>query len=77
MLRNYVFLYAIQNGLLLPLGTQGAELLDARINDQDEDIRDMAEWFDLGNGTENGEEESEDIDFADQQDLDIELTGRD
>jgi superfamily II DNA or RNA helicase len=28
VLRNYVFLYAIEQGLPLPLGTQGAELLD-------------------------------------------------
>lgn len=37
ILRNYVFLYAIEEGLDLPLGTQDAELLDARTNDEDED----------------------------------------
>ena len=34
VLRNYVYLYAIEQGLPLPLGTQGAELLDP---DSDED----------------------------------------
>lgn len=28
ILRNYVYLYALENGLDLPIGTQGAELLD-------------------------------------------------
>src|SRR5205085_2179972 len=37
ILRNYVFLYAIEEGFDLPLGTQDAGLLDARTNDEDED----------------------------------------
>ena len=37
VLRNYVFLYAIRNGLPLPLGTQDAEMLDSRFTDQDSD----------------------------------------
>jgi len=36
-LRNFVYLYAIENGLPLPIGTQGAELLDAKVGDQDLD----------------------------------------
>ena len=36
VLRNYVFLHAIRNGLPLPLGTQDAELLDTRFTDEDE-----------------------------------------
>ena len=35
VLRNFVFLYALENGLELPLGTQGAELLDSRYEDED------------------------------------------
>jgi superfamily II DNA or RNA helicase len=38
ILRNYVFLYAIENGLDLPIGTQSAELLDTQSNDEDEEI---------------------------------------
>jgi superfamily II DNA or RNA helicase len=37
-LRNFVFLYAIENGLDLPLGTQNAELLDAGTGDLDPEI---------------------------------------
>jgi SNF2 family DNA or RNA helicase len=37
ILRNYVFLYALENNLPLPLGTQDAALLDDRIYDEDAD----------------------------------------
>lgn len=37
ILRNYIFLYAIQNNLPLPIGTQDAAMLDTRINDVDVD----------------------------------------
>ena len=36
LLRNYVFLHAIRNGLPLPIGTQDAEMLDSRFSDDDE-----------------------------------------
>ncbi|MGH9908192.1 MAG: SNF2-related protein, partial [Pyrinomonadaceae bacterium] len=35
ILRNFVVLHALENGLDIPLGTQGAELLDTRYNDED------------------------------------------
>jgi hypothetical protein len=37
VLRNYIFLHAIVNNLPLPIGTQDATLLDARIMDEDTD----------------------------------------
>lgn len=37
ILRNFVVLHALDNGLDLPLGTQGAELLDSRDDDEDPD----------------------------------------
>lgn len=37
ILRNYVFLHAIEAGQPLPIGTQDAELLDTRITDEDSD----------------------------------------
>ncbi|NLE99678.1 MAG: SWF/SNF helicase family protein, partial [Anaerolineales bacterium] len=43
ILRNYIFLYAIEHGLPLPIGTQGAQLLrldvtlDSRYEDEDPD----------------------------------------
>ncbi len=52
VLRNYVFLHAIENGEPIPIGRQGAELLDARVNDADEDAGAPAELFDDENGEE-------------------------
>lgn len=37
VLRNYIFLHAIANDLPLPVGTQDASLLDARVVDEDAD----------------------------------------
>jgi len=37
ILRNYIFLYAIQSNLPLPIGTQDATMLDTRISDIDVD----------------------------------------
>lgn len=37
VLRNFVVLHALENGLEIPLGTQGAELLDTRYYDEDAD----------------------------------------
>ncbi len=36
VLRNYLFLHALQNSLPIPIGQQGAELLDTRFNDNSE-----------------------------------------
>ncbi|GAC1614971.1 MAG: helicase-related protein [Ktedonobacteraceae bacterium] len=38
ILRNYIFLHAIENNLEIPIGPQDAELLDTRSNDEDEQI---------------------------------------
>jgi len=35
ILRNFIVLHAVENGLDIPLGTQGAELLDTRYYDED------------------------------------------
>jgi len=35
ILRNYIYLHAIEHGLPLPIGSQGAELLDTRLHDED------------------------------------------
>ena len=37
VLRNFVFLHAIRNGLPLPLGAQDTEILDTRFTDEDAD----------------------------------------
>lgn len=52
ILRNYVFLHALENGLHIPLGTQDVSLLDTRFADEDKD-GDLGDQFDI---------ESEDLD---------------
>lgn len=46
VLRNYIFLHAIELGQPLPIGTQDAGLLDARVNDGDEELGATLELFD-------------------------------
>lgn len=46
ILRNFVFLHAIEGGLPLPLGTQDADLLDASVHDEDDDDATADELFD-------------------------------
>ncbi len=53
ILRNYVFLHAIENDLPLPIGTQNAEMLDARIFDEDAEAANVT--GDLFDDDENGE----------------------
>lgn len=48
ILRNFIFLYAIESDLELPIGTQDAELLDTRNSDEDADDL-FATEFDLEN----------------------------
>src|SRR5437588_617022 len=43
ILRNFIFLYAIEQGLPIPIGTQDAGLLNTGINDEDADILELAE----------------------------------
>lgn len=37
ILRNFIYLYAVEQGLDIPIGTQEADLLDSRNNDEDSD----------------------------------------
>ncbi|MDE2937387.1 MAG: helicase-related protein [Chloroflexota bacterium] len=60
LLRNYVFLHAIRNGLPLPIGTQDAEMLDSRLTDDDEqqaamDFLDSEEEDELDEDVEESE----------------------
>ena len=43
VLRNYIFLHAIENQLPLPIGTQGAEMLDTDSTDEDEEEEEAEE----------------------------------
>lgn len=53
ILRNYVFLHAIESGQPLPIGTQDASMLDARVCDEDVDSVDPIP--DLFEDDEDGE----------------------
>jgi superfamily II DNA or RNA helicase len=52
VLRNYVFLHAINHGLPLPLGSQSAEMLDSGMTDADADGV-VGDLFAEDNGTES------------------------
>ncbi len=39
ILRNYVYLHALEHGVPLPIGTQDAESLDTRVSDEDADAK--------------------------------------
>ena len=53
ILRNYIFLHAIEQGQPLPVGTQDAGLLDARINDEDADSTSItSDLFDNENNSD-------------------------
>src|SRR5204862_8347847 len=51
VLRNYIFLHAIENNLELPIGTQDAELLDPGVSDEDENAL-LPDATDEGDGGE-------------------------
>jgi len=60
ILRNYIFLHALENNLPLPIGTQDPVLLDARFEDEDKD-GDFTDTFDFENADlDNEEGETED-----------------
>ena len=46
VLRNFIFLHAIENDLPLPIGTQDMGLLDTAANDEDSDLLDSADGDD-------------------------------
>ncbi|MCB8951242.1 MAG: NgoFVII family restriction endonuclease [Ardenticatenales bacterium] len=56
ILRNYIFIHALDNNQDLPIGTQGAEMLDTRFEDEDAEAIDYAtdELFDDDTGDLEG-----------------------
>lgn len=56
ILRNYVFVFAIENGLPLPIGKQNASMLDQRNTDEDVEVSSL----DLG----DHEDDLADLEFA-------------
>lgn len=65
ILRNYIFLHAIENNLPLPLGTQDAGLLDTANYDEDVDDQSAdAELFE--DGEDENTQDSEELDLRDE-----------
>jgi hypothetical protein len=65
VLRNYIFLHAIEHGLPLPLGTQDAGLLDAANYDEDiDDPNADAELF--AEGEDENPQDTETLDLHDE-----------
>ena len=60
ILRNYVYIHAIDNNLLIPIGTQGAELLDASANDEDADSTEVIQAV-MDYDDEGGEENNDQV----------------
>ena len=59
ILRNHIFLYAIENNKPLPIGSQNAEMLDSRLYDEDaDDLNLISDPFD--DDTDDTEEEFDD-----------------
>ena len=56
ILRNYIFVHALENDLPLPIGTQGAEMLDTRFEDEDAEATDYStlDLFDDGSDETEG-----------------------
>lgn len=66
VLRNYIFLHAIENGLPLPLGTQDVGLLDTSSYDEDVDDQSAdAELF--AEGEDEGTQDAELLDLRDEE----------
>ncbi|WP_395146313.1 helicase-related protein, partial [Armatimonas sp.] len=61
ILRNYLFLHALQNNKPLPIGTQNADLLDTRTQDEDDETGDLFET-----GEESAPEETHSVGLRDE-----------
>jgi superfamily II DNA or RNA helicase len=59
ILRNYIFLHAIEQGQAIPIGAQDTGLLDARINDEDADATSITSTL-FENEDNTGEKEIDD-----------------
>ena len=53
ILRNFIYLHALENSLPLPIGTQDSALFDTRTDDTDHDPQTPSRLFDDENGDDN------------------------
>lgn len=59
-LRNYIFVHALENNLPLPIGTQGAEMLDTRFEDEDADAVDYSTLYLFDDAAGEDDDETDD-----------------
>ena len=65
ILRNYVFLHAIENNQQLPIGPQNAQMLDSRLYDEDsEGINVMEDPFDDDESLQTGGNSAENVSYT-------------
>jgi superfamily II DNA or RNA helicase len=65
ILRNYVYLHGLENKLDIPIGTQDAEFLDTRNNDEDADnINSTALDVEIVDDENNDSDENDEVNFA-------------
>jgi SNF2 family DNA or RNA helicase len=68
ILRNFIYLYAIEKDLPLPIGTQDVGLLDSRISDEDADaVLGTVEMFEENN--DSAEKENQVLEFHAREDF--------
>jgi superfamily II DNA or RNA helicase len=68
ILRNFIYLYAIEKDLPLPIGTQDVGLLDSRISDEDADaVLGTVEMFEENN--DSAEKENQVLEFHTREDF--------
>lgn len=68
ILRNYVYLYAIENDKLIPIGTQQSEMIDVR-SDEDMDNFGSSTFFDESTDDENTVNEPQLTDLKTEEDF--------
>jgi len=68
ILRNYIYLYAIELGLDIPIGTQDVDLFSATLNDEDTDST-LSHNLDIDYQNEDSEEDLEGFEKTEKQEL--------
>jgi len=68
ILRNYIYLYAIESGLDIPIGTQDVDLFSTALNDQDTDST-LSNDLDIDSQNEDSEEDLERFEKTEKQEL--------
>jgi superfamily II DNA or RNA helicase len=68
ILRNYIYLYAIESGLDIPIGTQDVDLFSTSLNDQDTDST-LSNSLDIDDENNDKDEDLEGFEQLEKQEL--------